>query len=70
MRVNLFIKDIFSKEKEVEQVFSKSSLQREYQSILDNFQMGLSTEKDVNSMMMELNMKVNGRMEKNMASEN
>lgn len=70
MRVNLFIKDIFNKEKEVEQVFSKSSLQREYQSILDNFQMGLSMEKDVNSMMMELNMKVNGRMEKNMASEN
>ncbi len=70
MRVNLFIKDIFSKEKEVEQVFSKSSLQREYQSILDNFQMGLSTEKDVNLMMMELNMKVNGRTEKNMASEN
>jgi hypothetical protein len=70
MRVNLFIKDIFNKEKEVEQVFSKLSLQREYQSILDNFQMGLSTEKDVNSMMMELNMKVNGRMEKNMALEN
>jgi|688.fasta_scaffold665494_1 hypothetical protein len=70
MRVNLFIKDIFNKEKEAEQVFSKSSLQREYQSILDNFQMGLSTEKDVNSMMMELNMKVNGRMEKNMALEN
>lgn len=70
MRVNLFIKDIFNKEKEAEQVFSKSSLRREYQSILDNFQMGLSTEKDVNLMMMELNMKVNGRTEKNMASEN
>jgi len=70
MMGNLFIKGIFSKEKEVEEVFSKSLLRKEYRYILDNFQMELNTEKENNLMMMELGMKVNGKKEKSMVSGN
>ncbi len=70
MMENSFIKAIFSREKEVEEVFSRLLLQKEYQYILDNFQMELNTEKENNSMMMELGMKVNGKKEKSMVSGN
>lgn len=66
MLANSFIKGIFNKGKEVVQVFSRSQLLKEYQFISDNFQMELSMEKENSLMMMELDIKANGKMEKNM----